>query len=109
MATSFKEAVADTFIERALENHRGSIKWRFEVDKRGATDARYRCCHVNLVQTGSLNGEWEYLFTAYSVFTVKEVHVSPMPDSVEKAHRITLTASKDNTLESEELPLAPWH
>ena len=75
VATSFKESVADKFIERALPST-GTVKWIFELDRRGAKDERFRCCHINLVETGKSCHEWEYLFTAYSVFTVKKVRTN---------------------------------
>ena len=66
-------------------------------------------------------GESEYLFTAYSIFTVRSVHWGVGG----AAHRIELDAASDNRVEaeathrddgrwgtpvgSETLPLAPWY
>jgi hypothetical protein len=52
-------------------------------------------------------GEEEYLFAAFSVFTVCEVVWSADP-TTQNPHRITIEAAIDNLLETENLPLAPW-
>jgi hypothetical protein len=52
-------------------------------------------------------GEEEYLFAAFSVFTVCEVVWSDNP-TTHNPHRITVEAAIDNLLENENLPLAPW-
>jgi len=54
-------------------------------------------------------GEQEFLFQAYSVFTVKEVQWSPLPvATAAQPHRITLVPALDNAGEPDDLPLAPW-
>ena len=53
-----------------------------------------------------VKGEEEYLFTAYSVFTViKPPRWGAKPTDW---HEIHLQAALDNKLEDEDLPLAPW-
>ena len=105
LATSFSEAKAREF---AFNNGTAlglpAVLWVVHVDPRGRTDADYRCKHVNFVQHTFVAGELEYLFTAYSVFTVRwcvwaEGDVS----------RIELDAALDNLAEPEDLPLAPWY
>jgi hypothetical protein len=54
---------------------------------------------------GLVDGEQEYLFTAYSVFTV--LHVEWKDDDT--LSRIVLEAALDNSAEDEDLPLAPWY
>ena len=51
------------------------------------------------------SGEGEYLFTPYSVFTVRKVKWS---DDRTEPHSITIAAALDNALEPDDLPLAPW-
>ena len=53
-----------------------------------------------------MQGEGEYLFAPYSVFTVKSVRWSLNP---KVPHRIHLRAALDNSLESEAVPLSPWY
>ena len=68
-----------------------------------------RCKHVNFVTRTNVPGEEEFLFSQYSVFTIKETRWSKaaVVDEV-NPHVITLIAAIDNKKEPEELPLAPW-
>ena len=81
-------------------------------------DSAQRCKHVNFVSHSLVDGEAEYLFTAYSIFTVRSVTwcAGGAP------HRIELDAASDNNAAaegghgpwapppgSEQLPLAPWY
>ena len=88
------------------------VQWKIEVDVRGDPQgqnmAQHLCKHVNLLRVTHVPGEEEYLFQAFSVFTVKEVVWSDSPDA-QHPHQITLVAALDNTAESESLPLAPWY
>ncbi len=74
---------------------------------------------MNYVTHSLVGGEAEYLFTAYSIFTVRAV---AWGEGEGAFHRIELDASSDNRAEaeggegrwatpvgSEELPLAPWY
>ena len=56
-----------------------------------------------------LQGEDEFLFSAYSAFRVDRVHWSPTPRDKQRPHEITLYALPDNKETSEDLPLAPWY
>ena len=76
------------------------------------------CYHVNYVDRNSSaatiqRSEKEFLFSAYSVFTVESVHPSSAPPQLyatyEHPHVITILASKDNATEHADLPSAPWH
>ena len=50
----------------------------------------------------------EFLFAAYSTFTVTKVVWSESPDD-EHPHEVFLEAAIDNMKEPEDLPLAPWY
>ena len=50
-------------------------------------------------------GEGEFLFAPYSVFTVRKVEWSHGDG---EPHHITIAAALDNSLEPDDLPLAPW-
>eukprot|EP01046_Picozoa_sp_COSAG06_P086873 COSAG06_NODE_33425_length_490_cov_0.777494_1_plen_96_part_00 len=93
--------------------------WIVRVDPAGEDDPTKRCKHVNFVEHSLVAGEFEYLFTAYSIFTVRRV---TWGDGAEP-HRIELDAASDNSANaegddggrwatpvgSEMLPLAPWY
>ena len=87
------------------------VQWRFvfdpEGDPRGSNVQARRCKHVNLLREPHVAGEDEYLFQAYSVFTVASADFSTA-GTVADPYRITLTPAIDNALEPEDLPLAPW-
>ena len=55
-----------------------------------------------------LQGEDEFLFSAYSAFEVVRVHWSPTPQNKALPHEITLRAFPDNRAVSEDVPLSPW-
>ena len=106
LATSFSQAKAHEFIfTNAEAMGKQGILWVVHVDPAGAHNASRRCKHVNFVRNSLVPGEEEYLFTAYSVFTVRAV-VWGADGTV---HRVELDASLDNALEREHLPLAPWY
>ena len=63
---------------------------------------------MNLVTETHVPGELEYLFAAFSVFSVVAVHWSPTPQDAATPHEITILAAYDNAQEDEGLPLAPW-
>jgi hypothetical protein len=107
LATSFSEEKADEFLYFAYDKGVPTVKWEVRVDPRGETQIRYRCKHVSFITRTDLPNELEYLFAAYSVFTVLEVHWSDTPDD-DTPHRIVLQAAIDNRKEPAGLPLAPW-
>ena len=87
------------------------------MDPAGEDDQTQRCKHVNFVTHSLVGDEAEYLFTAYSIFTVRSVTWGEGG----AAHRIEIDAAADNCVEaeggggrwatpvgSEGLPLAPW-
>ena len=121
LATSFSEGKATEFLVRAQAEGQQPVLWVVRVDPAGEHDPTKRCKHVNFVQHSLVVGESEYLFTAYSIFTVRSVHWGVGG----AAHRIELDAASDNRVEaeathrddgrwgtpvgSETLPLAPWY
>lgn len=108
LATSLSEGVAFSFIYRAF-NDGGvpAVLWRIHLDPRGPSDFRYRCKHVNLVRNTNVPGEEEYLFAAYSVFTVIAVQWNLGDDR--KPHIIDIRAAVDNRDCTELVPLAPYY
>jgi len=125
LATSFQESKAMEFANKAMleipwANEWGnqSVLWVIHVDPAGEQDVTKRCKHVNFVTHSLVGGEAEYLFTAYSIFTVRSVTWG----AGGALHRIELDAASDNRAEaegeagrwatpagSEGLPLAPWY
>ena len=116
LATSFSRPVATRFMQRAKDAGRQRVMWVVQLDPAGERDDTKRCKHVNFVQHSLVPGELEYLFAAYSIFTVVQVNWS-----AGGIHRIELNAATDNSPESEggkgpwatpvgseNLPLAPW-
>jgi len=79
--------------------------WVVHVDPRGRDDAAHRCKHVNFVRHALVEGEHEYLFAAYSVFTVRRCVWA----DGDELSRIEIDAALDNLTEREDLPLAPWY
>ena len=68
---------------------------------------------MNLVTQGHADSEQEYLFSAFSVFTVTAVKQSRAPTMFDTPHEITVTAALDNTDRGDGvawgvLDLAPW-
>jgi hypothetical protein len=111
LATSARQAVTNNFMFRAEAAGFRVVQWRFvfdpEGDPRGSNVQARRCKHVNLLREPHVAGEVEYLFQAYSVFTVASADFSTA-GTVADPYRITLTPAIDNALEPEDLPLAPW-
>ena len=84
-----------------------SLPSKISQDRRGEGSSRYRCQHVNYVNKTNVPNEEEYLFSAYSVFTVKKVTWQANPTG-SNPHVVELNAAIDNSEEPEDLPLAPW-
>jgi hypothetical protein len=118
LATSFVEGKAMEFLRAAEAYEHQPVLWTVHVDPAGADDATKRCKHANLIKYSMVPGEQEYLFSAYSIFTVRSVEWG-----VDRAHhRIHLDAASNNKSDaeggdgrwatpvgSEELPLAPYY
>ena len=117
LATSFAESKAEFFRQKAQAQGFQTVIWVVRVDPAGEGDTSKRCKHVNFVEHSLVPGEQEYLFTAYSIFTVRSVTWG----AGGAPHRIELDAASDNQAAaeggqgrwatpagSEGLPLAPW-
>ena len=98
LATSGKQSVAQSFIERAREPTK--VRWRIRIHPQKG------CQHVNVVAKSHIPSENEFLFAPYSVFTV--LSAEWRKGDSQEPHVVELLASVDNRLESEALPLAPW-
>jgi hypothetical protein len=108
LATSFSQLKAREFIyNEATAYGIPGVLWTVHVDPAGAQDPARRCKNVNFVRHSLVAGEQEYLFAAYSVFTIRRVTWSADPTIT--PHAIELDAALDNALCSEDLPLAPWY
>jgi hypothetical protein len=111
LATSARQAVTNDFMFQAEALGLPVVQWRFVFDRdgdpRGANLRARRCKHVNLLRESHVADEEEYLFQAYSVFTVASADFSTAGTAADP-YRITLTPAIDNALEPEDLPLAPW-
>jgi hypothetical protein len=117
LATSFKESTASVFLRKAHDPAMGGdpnrqrVKWKVALDPRGADDAHFRCKHAQYLTETHVQGEEEFLFAVFSVFTVREAQWSDDPAA---PHRITVEAALDNQLQPDgqpwpaDLPLAPW-
>jgi len=106
LATSFSEATARRFVyTNGTALDRPAVLWVVHVDPRGRDDVAHRCKHVNFIEHALVPGEQEYLFTAYSVFTVR----SCVWAEGDELSRIEVDAALDNVAEPEDLPLAPWY
>ena len=109
LATSFDKNVSQQFLYNAWKGQKfPPIQWQIKVHPKGAQDFNYKCKHVNLVLNSHVGNEVEFLFAAYSVFTVTRVTWSANATD-NKPHVIQLEAAIDNSKEPEDLPLAPWY
>lgn len=81
--------VADGFIARATGP--AKIKWVIHIDPAGEHDPKLRCKHVNFVANTHVEGEAEFLFALYSVFTVRSVTWA----EAGSPHRVELDAAVD--------------
>jgi serine/threonine protein kinase len=111
LATSFLKSVAARFMFNAEASGFPVVQWQILLDTRadpqGEDSLQHRCKHVNFLRVTHVPGEEEYLFAAFSVFTVCEVVWSDNP-TCQNPHRITIRAAIDNSQEPEDLPLAAW-
>jgi hypothetical protein len=117
LATSFSRSKAEFFRSMAQQKGFQSVLWVVHVDPAGEDDVTKRCKHVNFVEHSLVAGEKEYLFAAYSIFSVRKVSWGEGG----APHLIEIDAASDNKPEaeggagrwatpagSEGLSLAPW-
>jgi len=101
IATSTKKHVALNMFCSRVTAPCEPVLWKFHFHP------DCKCVHVNYLDKSLIEGEEEFLFSAYSVFTVMQVDWKESPTWI-NAHVIDLAVSPDNLLEKEDLPLAPW-
>ena len=105
-----------------------------QLDHRGQTKKEFRCKHAKFVFKTEVEGEMEFLFAPYSVFTVRllwarvdqfqyeynttvvawaqvvRTDFSPQDWSVSSSHyTVCVEAAIDNSVHKETLELAPWN
>ena len=104
LSTSFDRAVAKDFIARAVlgDDIDAYVLWKICIDP------DLGCDHVNLVTETHVPGEFEYLFSLFSAFSVSVVNWSATPADPQTPHEITIRAAADNSRSPLDLPLAPW-
>ena len=101
LSTSKNRQVAIDFAYKASERGEEPIVWEFVFHP------DFGCKHVNFLQKSNVEGEQEFLFTAYSVFTVRSREIKSLPNWMDP-HKIVLEVAPDNRLYPEDLPLSPW-
>ena len=119
VATSFSEDVSVTsFLLRLVPPTADQAPpfqeptlWRFHLDS--TLPQNRRCVHANFIDRtdGTVNEEHEFLYSPYSVFTVRAVHweAQPRVNTYERRfHTIDIDVAPDNLREPDDLPLAPW-
>jgi len=108
LATSLEVREAMGFIHRSTTEH-PRILWCIMLDGRGRTESEFRCKHAKFVLKTEVEGEMEFLFAPYSVFTVIRTDFSPQDWSSRSArYTVCIEASIDNDSSEKNLGLAPW-
>ena len=102
LATSFEKRVAVGFINR-VDDSKPKVLFTVRLD------CDLGCKQVNYLGKTEVEGEAEFLFSAYSVFRVQSVQWSESHEFSASPHKITLLASPGNAVEPEDMPTAPWH
>ena len=109
LATTFKREVANEFVYRAADAlgdgegaANATVLWTIQLD------GQQGCLHVNRLTETHVEHEVEFLFAAFSVFSVVKAEWSTTPTDASTPHKITIRAAVDNAGEPEDLPLAPW-
>ena len=85
------------------------VKWKIKV---GGPEKAYLCTSVNAIKASHFVNEEEYLFQAYSAFTVVKCKWSSLtPATMDQPHEIFLQAVRDCTkcTGGEGQPLAKWY
>ena len=101
LSTSKDDGTASNFAYKASEDGFEPVVWEFVFHP------KFGCKHVNFLKKSNVEGEEEFLFTAYSVFTVRSREIKTQPNWMDP-HKIVLEVAPDNRLYPEDLPLAPW-
>ena len=102
LATSFDKGVAKAFMDRQPASM-PKVLWTIKLN------AEDKCKHVIFLEdVTNVQGESEFLFSAYSAFIVEEIRWSEDPYNGDP-HHITLQAVSDNKKIADDVPCAPWH
>ena len=102
LATSFDKGVAKAFMDRQPASM-PKVLWTIKLN------AEDKCKHVIFLEdVTNVQGESEFLFSAYSAFIVEEIRWSEGPYNGDP-HHITLQAVSDNKKIADDVPCAPWH
>ena len=101
LSTSKNEQVAYNFAHKASERGEEPVVWEFVFHR------ILGCKHVNFLERANVEGEEEFLFTAYSVFTVRSVEWKNQARWTDP-HKVVLEVAPDNRDFPEDLPLSPW-
>eukprot|EP00039_Didymoeca_costata_P005973 m.86303 g.86303 ORF g.86303 m.86303 type:complete len:435 (+) comp13052_c1_seq2:325-1629(+) len=110
LASSFSESIARQYCQDVWDEHDQayeSVLYVIHIDPFGKYDRTKLCKNANILKKSLNEGDTEYIFTPYSVFTVGIVHISPDPCPT-TPHVIHVQAALDSALEPLDLPLAPW-
>ena len=107
LATSPRRDATNPFKERAEAAGFRVVQWKFEFDPRGdplgAGDQARRCKHINKLRVTHFRGEDEYLFQAFSPFTVTAADFTTAGTAADPFLG-TLEPALDGLLEDEGLP-----
>ena len=101
LSTSRIQRVAFDFTHKAADRGEEPVLWEFVFDE------VFGCKHVNFLERSNVEGEDEFLFTAYSVFTVRSIEIKNQP-KWNDPHKVVLEVAPDNRDFPEDLPVSPW-
>ena len=118
LATSYKRTKADSFAIRAWSYYQNksppedqpAVIFQIQVDPRGKEDPSKLCQNVNKIvkRAKGVPDEHEYLFTPYSVFTIKCFEKSSkLKATPSHPHIIHLVAALDSKQEDDDLIVLP--
>ena len=101
LSTSRTRRVAFDFANKASDRGEEPVLWEFVFHP------DFGCKHVNFLEKGNVEGEDEFLFTAFSVFTVQSIEIKDQPRWTDP-HKVVLDVAPDNQDFPEDLPVSPW-
>jgi len=105
LATSFQKSTARGFLSRQPKDQ-PKVLWTIRL--KDPEDYPY-CRQVSFLEKTAFSTEKEFLFSAYSCFTVLECKLSGNPKKSDSPHEIIIEACTDNAEEPENVPSAPWY
>jgi len=104
LATSFVKHKAYDFM-RLQPDKQPKVLWIIKIDP------SLKCMNVNFMDKTEVEGEHEFLFSAYSAFRVLEYKEPQKGNGSDLADpiKVTILAHDDNYKAPEDVPSAPWH